>query len=156
MASIGREKVLLLSRFFQGAQQQVGHIGDGFGGAEVYLSTAELVDGLGQQLGYVGGSLQGDGVETGRHGDCVSLTAAGFAAFFAGLGLFVLLIGVVEETAGLAGLDICVAAGTNFADVLATGFSVENICGFHSRHPPWMPEIMMAWIDVDCSDTISE
>src|SRR5260370_29116617 len=87
----------------------------------VDLSAAELVDGLGQQFAYVGGSFQRENRETGGHGDCVSLTAAGLTTFFAGLGLFAVLIGVVEEAVGFAGLDIGVAAGADFADVVAAG-----------------------------------
>src|SRR5260370_39765651 len=87
----------------------------------VYLSAAELVDGLGQQFAYVGGSFQGENRETGGHGDCVSLTAAGLTTFFAGLGLFALLIGVVDEAVGFAGLDVGVGAGVDFAVVVAGG-----------------------------------
>src|SRR5260370_38832408 len=43
--------LLFESGFFQSAEQKGGEKTDGFGGSKVYFSAAELVDGLGQQLG---------------------------------------------------------------------------------------------------------
>ncbi len=118
--------------FFQGAEQEACHIAESLGSAEVYLSAAELVDGFGQQSGDVGGSLQSEDGETGRHDDVVSFTAGGFFSYLSYLGLFVLLLGVVKKAIGFAGFDIGVAAGADLADVSAAGVLVSTSAFFIS------------------------
>src|SRR5579859_5877672 len=117
---------------FQGAEQDGSEIGDGLDGGEVHLATAEVIDGLGQQLVHIRGLLQRDGSEIGRQRDLgFGVTAANLSALLAGGGLFALLLGVVEKTIVLAGLGIGLAAGADFADVLATGLFIGSFNVVH-------------------------
>src|SRR5713226_5828169 len=53
---------------FDGTEHERGEMADGFGGAELELATAELVDGIGQQLdyGWLGVRFQGAQQEGGE------------------------------------------------------------------------------------------
>ena len=110
---------------FQGAQQERGQIGDGLGDADVDLAAAQVVDGYRQQFEDIASFLQADGGEIRRqHNLRLHLASADLSALFAGVGLFLLLVGIVEETIVFAGLGIGLAAGANLADVFAAGLFV--------------------------------
>lgn len=96
---------------------------------------AEVIEGLRQQFEHVGAFLHADGGQIGRQDDLgFGLAGAGLSALTARLGLFLLLVRIVEEAIRFAGLGISLAAGADLADVLTTGLFAES---FHGDRMAW-------------------
>ncbi len=122
---------LVAQLFSHDLQQDGGEISDAGGGAEdINLALAELVHGLAQEVGDLGGGLQGVGGKAKR--PC--RPAIGDAARAAGGPSFVLKGGVVKKAIRAAGLGmglalgpvvVCVAAMPGW--VAGVGFSCKEL-----------------------------
>ncbi len=131
-----RGQALLACLLFHDTQYGVRDIAEGAAGVQVHFAADDGIGDVFQKLVDLGEILQGAGFEIGRQ-DGLGRTAAGLSAGLAGCGLFVLLLGIVEETVGFAGLGIGLAAAAVFVEMLAAGLVAEDFFNIHPLCPPF-------------------